>query len=85
MTIKMQRLSVKDSFSDFLMVRSGVPQNSVLAASHIILYKSDMWHSVKSNMIAYTAETTLLVQINHVHSRALVANQLNTELNLISD
>ena len=36
-------------------------------------------------MMAYADDTTLIAHINHAHSRALVANQLNTDLNITSD
>ena len=81
----MQRVSVEGNFSDLLMFRSGVPQGSVLGPLLFILYTSDMWHNINSNMIAYVDDTTLFAHIDHAHSRALVANQLNTDLSLISD
>ena len=81
----MQRVSVEGNFSDFLMVRSGVPQGSVLGPLLFILYTSDMWHNIESNMIAYADDTTLFAHIDHADSRALVANQLNADLGTISD
>ena len=44
-----------------------------------------MWHNTKSNMISYADDITLFTNIDYTHSRALVANQLNTGLNIISD
>ena len=67
------------------MVKSGVPLGNVLGPLLFILYPSDMWHDIKSDMIGYAYDTTLFAHIYHVHSRGLVANQLNTDLNLISD
>ena len=81
----MQRVSVEGNFSDFIMVKSGVSQGSVLGPLLFILYTSDMRHIMKYDMIAYADDTTLLTHIDHVHSRTLVANQLKTGLSLISD
>ena len=81
----MQRVSVEGNFSDFLMVRSGVPQGSVLGPLLFILYTSDMWHNIESNMIAYADDTTLFAHVDRADSRALVANQLNADLSTISD
>ena len=75
----MQMVSVEGNFSEILMVMSGVPQGCVLGPLLFILYTRDMWHNIKSNMIAYTDDTTLLAHIDHAHSRALVANQLNAD------
>ena len=44
-----------------------------------------MWHNKKSYMIAIAYDTNLFAHIDHIHSRALVANQLNTNLNIISE
>ena len=44
-----------------------------------------MWHDINSKMIAYADDTTLFARIDHAHSRALVADQLNTDLCTISD
>ena len=81
----MPRASVEGSFSEFSLVRSGVPQCSVLGPLLFVLYASNMWYDIKSNMIASADDTTLFAHIDRVHSRALVLNQLNTDLNIISE
>ena len=67
------------------MVSSGVPPGSVLGPLLFILYTSDMWHNINSNMITYADDTTLFAHIDHAHSRALVVNQLNTDIGTITD
>lgn len=44
-----------------------------------------MWHNKKSNVIVYMDDTTLFAHIDHLNSRALFANQVNTDLGTISD
>ena len=85
MTNRMQRASVEGIFSDFIIVKSWVPHASVLDRLLFILCTSDIWHIIKSDMIAYADDNVLFAHIDHVHSRALAANKLNTDLNLVSD
>ena len=85
MSNRLQRVSVEGNFSDFLMVRSGVPHGSVLGPLLFILFTSDMWHNIESNMIAYADDTTLFAHVDRADSRTLVANQLNGDLGTISD
>ena len=88
LTKRMQRVSVEGNFSDLdsvVMVRSGVPPGSVIGPLHFILYTSDMWHDIESSMITYADDTTLFAHIDHAHSRALDANQLNADLGTITD
>ena len=85
LTNRMQRISVEGNFSDLLMVRSGIPQGSVLGPLLFILCTSDMWHNIESNVIAYADDTTLFAHIDHADSCALVVNQLNADLGTISD
>ena len=67
------------------MVKCGVPQGIALGPLLSILYKSNMRHNIESNIIAYVDDTTLFAYVDHVHSGAQVANQLNTHLSIISD
>ena len=69
---RMQRLSVGGNFNDFLMIRSGVPQGSVLGPLLFILHTIDIWHNIESSIIAYADDTTLFAHIDH-------ANQLNAD------
>ena len=59
LTNRMQRVSVEANFSDFLLVRSGVPQDSVLGPLVFILYTNDMWHNTKPKMIVYADDATI--------------------------
>ena len=80
---RQQRVGVDGSFSPYSLVRSGVPQGSVLGPLLFILYTSDMWHGVRNKLLAYADDSSLYSVITSPLERQAVADCLTADLNWI--
>ena len=78
-----QRVTVDGCFSSFSPVVSGVPQGSVLGPLLFIIYTSDMWCGIESNMVAYADDTTIYATIPSPQDRQRVANVLTRDVSRI--
>ena len=75
-----QRVVLNDSFSDYSIIESGVPQGSVLGPLLFLIYINDLERNIKSN-IKFFADDTMLFSI--IKNPAVSAADLNHDLNLI--
>ena len=71
-----QRVSVDGCFSQFTVMRSGVPQGSVLGPLLFIIYTSDMWNDIESDMVSYADDTTLSVVIRSPAQRPKISDKI---------
>ena len=83
LTNRRQRVSVDGAFSLFSPVESGVPQGSVLGPLLFIIYTSDMWSGIESNMVSYADDTTLFAAIPSPQDREFVANLIGRDMERI--
>ena len=84
LTNRRQRVSVDGTFSLFCPVVSGVPQGSVLGGPLLfIIYTSDMWSEIESNMVSYADDTTLFAAIPSPQDREFVANLIGRDMDRI--
>ena len=75
-----QRVVINGSFSEWGLVRAGVPQGSVLGPLLFLIYINDMEEGIKSQIKFFTDDTSLFsVVINPLLSAA----ELNHDLKLI--
>ena len=83
LTNRSQRVSVDGCFSSFSPVVSGVPQGSVLGPLLFIIYTSDMWSGIESDMVAYADDTTLYRSIPSSQDRHAAADVLSRDITRI--
>ena len=77
-----QRVVLNGSSSDYCLIRSGVPQGSVLGPLLFLIYINDLENGIKSK-IKFFADDTMLFSI--VDNAALSADELNHDLQIISN
>ena len=77
-----QRVVLNGSSSEYHAIESGVPQGSVLGPLLFLVYINDLEKDIKSK-IKFFADDTMLFSI--VHDPNVTANDLNHDLNLISN
>ena len=75
-----QRVVLHGSHSSYSIIKSGVPQGSVLGPLLFLVYINDLERNIKSN-IKFFADDTMLFSI--VKDPALSANNLNYDLDII--
>ena len=75
-----QRVVLNGSHSSYSIIKSGVPQGSVLGPLLFLVYINDLERNIKSN-IKFFADDTMLFSI--VKDPALSANNLNYDLDII--
>ena len=83
LTNRKQRVSLDGCYSPFSPVVSGVPQGSVLGPLLFIIYTSDMWCGIESNIVAYADDTTIYATIPSPRDRLRVANVLSRDISNI--
>ena len=83
LTNRKQRVSVDGCFSSYSQIKSGVPQGSVLGPLLFIIYTSDMWSGIESNMISYADDTTLFMPVPSALDRLRIAELLTRDLGRI--
>ena len=75
-----QRVVLNGSHSSYSIIKSGVPQSSVLGPLSFLVYINDLERNIKSN-IKFFADDTMLFSI--VKDPALSANNMNHDLDII--
>ena len=75
-----QRVVQNGSHSSYSIIKSGVPQGSVLGPLFFLVYINDLERNIKSN-IKFFADDTMLFSI--VKDPAISANNLNHDLDII--
>ena len=68
LTNRRQRVRIKDAFSDWCNVKSGVPQGSVLGPILFILYINDLPDVIKSSCKIFADDTKLIQAIRDMKS-----------------
>ena len=76
-----QRVVLNGSLSDFIPIKSGVPQGSVLGPLLFLIYINDLEINIKSK-IKFFADDTMLYSI--VRDPSISATELNHDLEIIS-
>ena len=80
LTDRKQRVVVDGHLGPFGLVRSGVPQGSVLGPVLFNLYTADMWNGIESHMVAYADDTTLIMPVPSLQDRRVVAETLTRDI-----
>ena len=75
-----QRVVLNGSYSEYFIIKSGVPQGSVLGPLLFLIYINDLENNIKSNLIFF-ADDTMLFSI--VKDPRISANELNHDLDII--
>ena len=72
-----QRVLVNGVYSSDQIIKSGVPQGSILGLWCYLVYCNDMITCTKSNMIVYADDTILLVSNNNLNQVSkLLSNEM---------
>ena len=71
---------LNSSYSEYTIIKSGVPQGSVLGPLLFPIYINDLESNIKSNIILF-ADDTMFFSI--VKDPGISANELNPDLGII--
>ena len=83
-----QYVQFKDSFSSYSMIRTGVPQGSILGPLLFIIYMNDIAHITnKFFFTIYADDTTLVAPICtfDINNHLSISQNINVELKVITD
>ena len=75
-----QRVVINGSYSDYSVIKSGVPQGSVLGPLLFLIYINDLEKNIKSN-VKFFADDTMLFSV--VRDHVTTSNHLNHDLDII--
>lgn len=79
------RVSVDGCLGQWSPVVSGVPQGSVLGPILFVLYTADLFDTVKSKVLCYADDTTLVAPIPCSTQRSCVGETMSSDLARISE
>ena len=91
LTNRQQYVQFKDSLSSFSMIKTGVPQGSILGPLLFIIYMNDIAKVTdKFHFTIYADDTTLIspictFSINNVKDYVTISQNINSELKVITD
>uniref|UniRef100_A0A3B3RVY9 Reverse transcriptase domain-containing protein n=1 Tax=Paramormyrops kingsleyae TaxID=1676925 RepID=A0A3B3RVY9_9TELE len=81
LTDRKQRVVIRGSMSQWACVHSGVPQGSILGPLLFLIYINDIDTNIYSKLVKFADDT----KVGGVADTELAAQQLQRDLNLISD
>ena len=79
---RVQRVVLPGGKSEWLEIKAGVPQGSILGPLLFILYINDIVHGIHSNIRLFADNTTLYIRVDFPDSAAQI---LNVDLHRISN
>ena len=88
LTNRKQYVQFKDSLSSFSLIKTGVPQVSILGPLLFIIYMNDIAHITdKFFFTIYADDTTLIAPICtfNIENKLTVSQNINAELKVITD
>ncbi|XP_047146168.2 uncharacterized protein LOC124819033 [Hydra vulgaris] len=68
---------INGNYSDWVSVKSGVPQRSVLLALLFIIYVNDIPNIITSNAALFADDTKLFYPITNLHSHTVLQNDID--------
>ena len=73
-----QRVSIQNSFSQWMLVLSGIPQGSVLGPLLFVIYINELPKTVKSTIYLFADDTKIFRSINDQNDVKILQEDLNT-------
>ncbi|XP_065664351.1 uncharacterized protein LOC136086037 [Hydra vulgaris] len=77
LTNRRQRVMINGNYSDWVSVKSGVPQGSVLSALLFIIYVNDIPNIITSNAALFADDTKIFYPITNLHSHTVLQNDID--------
>jgi hypothetical protein len=72
-----QRVKINGKYSDWVQVKSGVPQGSVLSALLFIIYVNDIPNLISSNAALFADDTKIFYPLTSMHSHTVLQNDID--------
>ena len=86
LTNRMQRVVIGGSSSDWIYIKAGVPQGSILGPLLFLIYIKDIIDNIDSEILLFADDTCLLKTITHpVQSITCINNDLETQWSVVSE
>ena len=86
LTGRMQYVQIEETTSDYLELKCGVPQGSILGPLLFIIYVNDIVNATsKFHPVIYADDTTLAATLNTFGTEENIATNINSELKAIAN